>query len=91
VYAALTSKELRENKDVATFTENNISSADDALASLKPQKTITTALCTEKFPTISIILPLQSKLLNSLMVQCVDDSGMVKEMKQTIISDLSER
>jgi hypothetical protein len=34
VYVALTSKELRANKDVAILTENDISSADDALASL---------------------------------------------------------
>ncbi|KAL3881267.1 hypothetical protein ACJMK2_027723 [Sinanodonta woodiana] len=61
VYAALTSKEIRSvDKDVSTLSETDISNAEEVLECLKPLRTVTTVLCTEETPTISIILPLQN-------------------------------
>ncbi|KAL3877390.1 hypothetical protein ACJMK2_035102 [Sinanodonta woodiana] len=90
-YATLTSKEIRSvNKYVSTLSETDISNAELVLACFKPLRRVTTVLCTEETPSISIILPLQNQL-STLMAPSDHDLTSVRYMKATIVNDLSTR
>lgn len=54
-------------KDLKTLTDDEVAMAEDVVKCLRPLKTITTALCTESVPTISIILPLKDQLCNNFL------------------------
>ncbi|KAL3871015.1 hypothetical protein ACJMK2_039185 [Sinanodonta woodiana] len=54
IVATLLSKEIRQT-DLNTLSEDDVSNAEDILKVLKPMKTITTILCDEAAPTISMI------------------------------------
>ncbi|XP_041361015.1 E3 SUMO-protein ligase ZBED1-like [Gigantopelta aegis] len=91
-YAALVAKEIRSNvNDISTLSEADITIAEDIVSCLLPLKAITTVLCTEKMPTVSIILPLQRKLLTSVLVSTEMDSDVFKQMKKAMASDLESR
>ncbi|XP_041359517.1 zinc finger BED domain-containing protein 4-like [Gigantopelta aegis] len=92
IYAALVAKEIRSNvNDISTLSEADITIAEDIVSCLLPLKAITTVLCTEKMPTVSIILPLQRKLLTSVLVSTEMDSDVIKQMKKAMASDLESR
>lgn len=57
---------------------------------LKPLKTATTVMCDEKHPTVSVILPLQHMIENS-MSPSEDDSSTLASMKRAIQTNLSSR
>ncbi|XP_041350830.1 uncharacterized protein LOC121369822 [Gigantopelta aegis] len=91
IYAVLVAKEIRSNvNDISTLSEADITIAEDIVACLS-LKAITTVLYTEKMPTVSIILPLQKKLLTSVLVSKEMDSDVIKQMKNAMASDLDSR
>ncbi|KAK3091045.1 hypothetical protein FSP39_016751 [Pinctada imbricata] len=57
---------------------------------LKPMKTITTSLCTERIPTLSVIQPLQHSI-KMLMSPKDDDKPVIKALKSAILNDLGGR
>jgi hypothetical protein len=77
-------------KDINSFTDEDLAFAEDVMDCLKPLKTVTTSLCTESMPTVSIIMPIQNTLLRKMQVQGEDSSG-IKQMKNAIIQDLKNR
>ncbi len=62
VTAALLSPEVRKNeKEISTFTESDISNAEE----LKPVKVATCVMSDETHPTLSVIAPLHAQLLQA--------------------------
>ncbi|KAJ8300386.1 hypothetical protein KUTeg_021905 [Tegillarca granosa] len=57
---------------------------------LKPLKTVTTIMCDEKCPTISMIIPIKYRIIDNLCENPVD-SKLTKEVKQVIRDDLNKR
>ncbi|XP_077070815.1 uncharacterized protein LOC143722931 [Siphateles boraxobius] len=57
---------------------------------LSPVKTATTIMCEEEQPTVSVIAPLQAKLLKHFTVTA-EDSSVITEMKQIMATDLEHR
>lgn len=67
VYSALTEKTLKKNiRDIVTLSDDDEKVAEDVLQLLKPLKTVTTLLSTENAPSVSIILPLKTRILQSM-------------------------
>ncbi len=64
VLAVLMSKDVRKTEKDLWLSDTELSNAEDLVVILKPLKTITTVLCDEKHPTISLIYPLKEKILN---------------------------
>jgi hypothetical protein len=93
VFATLRSKELGREKDtdMKTFTDDDFSLSEEVVQLMKPLKDITTMMCTEKNPTLSIILPLHSKLVNQLLCPKTDDKPTIRDMKNAMRKDLKER
>jgi hypothetical protein len=57
---------------------------------LEPLRTITHILCTASSPTISLVLPFKTKILEAMAVKD-DDSRLIKDMKSAIANDLQKR
>ena len=92
IYAALTSKELRgKEKDLVTLSDRDVTCAEDLVTVLTPLKAATTALCEEKIPPISMILPLQHQLLNVIMKVKENDTALIKEVKKSVADDIRGR
>lgn len=91
IYAALMSQEVKKNvKDVVTLSDGDVSVMEEIIILLEPIKTITTLMCDEKFPTVSLIHPFKERLLQHLQVKD-SDSTIVKAVKTAISSDLQPR
>ncbi|XDV29349.1 hypothetical protein PO909_032486, partial [Leuciscus waleckii] len=90
VYSALTEKTLKKNKEISTLSDQDLKIAEDVLEVLKPLKTITTLMSTESTPSVSMILPLQTTVLNS-MAPNEEDSPTVREIKTAITENLKNR
>ncbi|XP_045074059.1 E3 SUMO-protein ligase ZBED1-like [Coregonus clupeaformis] len=89
IMATLMSKDLRKGvTDVGTLSD--IANMDDIVQLMGPVKMATTVMCEEDQPTLSVIAPLQAKLLKHLQ-PCEDDSTLVAEIKRVMASDLSTR
>jgi len=92
VYAALTAKELRgKDKSVATLAETDISNLEELQLILTPLRTATAALCEEKVPTLSIVLPLQHRLVHDILAGSAEDTEFVKSVKRAVSDDLEKR
>jgi hypothetical protein len=61
ISAALLNLKNKE-KDLPDLSDDDITNASLLLNILKPMKTITTLLCDEKSPTVSMILPLMERI-----------------------------
>ncbi|XP_039520337.1 E3 SUMO-protein ligase ZBED1-like [Pimephales promelas] len=92
VCASLLDKKLRKlsNDLQHTLKEINITVAEDMVKLLSPVKTATTIMCEEEQPTVSVIAPLQAKLLKHFTVTA-EDSSVITEMKQIMAKDLEHR
>ncbi len=91
VCASLLDKKLRKpSNDVHNLNENDITVAEDMVELLAPVKTATTIMCEEERPTVSVIAPLQAKLLEHFTVTA-KDSSVITEMKQAMAKDLEHR
>ena len=85
------SPEIRKNfKGIATLNEDDVSHAEEIVNIMKPLKTMTTVLCTEKEPTISLIFPMQSQIVQTFK-ESVTDSTVAKDIKAVIMKDIGSR
>ena len=92
MYAALMSKELRtRERDMSAFQEEEVTRVEELLSVLTPLKTATVALCEEKVPTVSIIVPLQFQLVNNAMQGVADDTPFITKVKAAVGNDLCNR
>ncbi|KAI4824513.1 hypothetical protein KUCAC02_013017 [Chaenocephalus aceratus] len=90
VYSALTEKALKKNKNINTLSDRDVTMAEEVIEVLKPLKTITTLMCTETTPSVSMILPLKTMLIKS-MGPNEKDCPTVKEVKAAIRGSLKDR
>ena len=92
VFASLKENGVNPTKgeELSTLSDEDIALAEHCTSCLEPLKTITTLLCTERMPTVSIIMPLQNQLQN-LMQPKEEDPQVIKEMKNIICTDLGKR
>ncbi len=66
ITAALLSPDVRKReKEISTFTESDISNAEEFIQALKPVKVATNVMSDEKNPTVSVIAPLHAQLLQA--------------------------
>ncbi|XP_046568649.1 E3 SUMO-protein ligase ZBED1-like [Haliotis rubra] len=83
--------DIRRNvKDLVTLNDDDITKIEKIIQVLKPLKTVTTLMCSQKNPTVSLIHPLKEMLLKQLQVK-PEDSDLVSELKSTISNDLQPR
>lgn len=85
IMATLMSKDLRKGVTEYTLSESDIANMDDIVQLMGPVKMATTVMCEEDQPTLSVIAPLQAKLLKHLQ-PCEDDSTLVAEIKRVMTS-----
>ncbi|KAK6183354.1 hypothetical protein SNE40_010854 [Patella caerulea] len=90
VFATIRSKELKV-KDYKSFSDEDLTLAEEVTHLLKPLKDVTVGLCSEKIPTVSLTMPLKHQLMNRVLVLSDDDSPTIQEMKQSLIEDLKNR
>ncbi|KAM8732866.1 E3 SUMO-protein ligase ZBED1-like [Acanthopagrus schlegelii] len=91
ISAALHSPEVRRNEaDLCSLKEGDITDAEDVVRALKPMKTATQVMSEEKSPTLSVIAPLHSLLVKE-MTSLPDDSSVAKDIKDAIKKNLSLR
>ena len=91
ISAALHSPEVRRNEsDLCSLKEGDITDAEDVVRALKPMKTATQVMSEEKSPTLSVIAPLHSLLVKE-MTSLPDDSRVAKDIKDAIKKNLSLR
>ncbi|XP_053376453.1 E3 SUMO-protein ligase ZBED1-like [Mercenaria mercenaria] len=92
VVAALLSGELaHKDKNMKFLQDDGITLATKVTECLKPLKQATTMLCSEKSPTVSIIIPLYNKLCNVYMNVSDNDLPAIASMKAAIADDLKGR
>ncbi|KAL2079766.1 hypothetical protein ACEWY4_025510 [Coilia grayii] len=91
ISATLLSPEVRRSeKDLCTLTEADITVAEDIVKALRPMKSATLVMSDEAHPTLSVIAPLHSQLLEE-MRHCSGDSNIVKYVKYAVHHDLNFR
>ena len=89
IYSALTEKTLRK-ENIITLSDDDVRVAEEVLQVLKPLKTVTSLLSTETSPSVSMILPLKTRILQS-MAPSVEDSTITQDVKAAIREDLKPR
>lgn len=90
VLATLLTKEVRKNYSDALPSDETLADMEMLVKILEPLKTVTTLLCAEGSPTVSMIIPLKSQLLHSLQI-LETDSPIIKALKKAIAADLEPR
>lgn len=91
ISAALLAPEIRkQEKDLSSLTEADITAAEAVALALKPMKKATLVISQEGTPTLSVIAPLRARLLEE-MHPAPSDPVMVKEMKSAVHQDLQKR
>ncbi|XP_041822861.1 E3 SUMO-protein ligase ZBED1-like [Melanotaenia boesemani] len=91
VTAALLSPDVRKKeKDISTFTESDISNAEEFIRALKPVKVATSVMSDENNPTVSVIAPLHAQLLQATQ-ETLGDPPFVRDLKEAVHQDLSKR
>lgn len=91
IYSALTGNTLKKNvKDIITLSDDDVRVAEEVLQVIKPLKTVTSLLSTETSPSVSMILPLKTRILQS-MAPSVEDSTITRDVKTAIREDLKPR
>ncbi|XP_051574115.1 E3 SUMO-protein ligase ZBED1 isoform X1 [Myxocyprinus asiaticus] len=88
VHSALTEKAIK-NKDIVSLTDKEMAVAEGVIEVLKPLRIIATII-TESTPSVSMILPLKTRILKS-MERDDGDSATVREMKAVITGNLQDR
>ena len=97
VMAVLMDKNIRKNlNDISTLSEQDINQIEQVLQILEPLKTVTTLLCDAKVPTVSLILPLKHRIVESLQERLdqAENINLVASLKGVITnikSDLMKR
>ncbi len=80
IFPTLMSKQLRKGKEVNTLTETDISDAEVIVKIMSPVKVVTTILCEEDQPTISMTALLKAKLKGHFAVS--DEDSAEEGIKQ---------
>lgn len=62
----VTESALKKNKDITTLSDQDVRTAEEVIEVLKPLKILTTLMSTESSPSVSMILPLKTTVLNSM-------------------------
>uniref|UniRef100_A0A3P8QZG9 BED-type domain-containing protein n=1 Tax=Astatotilapia calliptera TaxID=8154 RepID=A0A3P8QZG9_ASTCA len=88
ISAALLSPEVRRNdSNLCSLTEADITDGEDIVKALKPLKAATLVMSEEKSPTLSIIAPLHAQLLEK-MISVSHDSSLIKDLKTAVYDNL---
>ena len=66
------------------MSDDDVKVAEEVIQVLKPLKTITTLLSTATAPSVSMVLPLKTRILQS-MAPSEDDGTITKDVKAAII------
>lgn len=66
MYSALTESALKKNKDITTLSDQDVRTVEEVIEVLKPLKILTTLMSTESSPSVLMILPLKTTVLNSM-------------------------
>lgn len=91
IIATMICPEVRKSeKDLASFSDQEITQAEEAVEILAPIKKITTVMCDEKDPSISMLYPLKLRVLKFARPK-EGDSTMAKELKAAIHKDMVGR
>ncbi|XP_076135696.1 E3 SUMO-protein ligase ZBED1-like [Alosa pseudoharengus] len=90
IFATLMSRELRKGEDVSTLNENDLCNAEDMVKVMAPVKVITTVMCEDEQPTISMMAPLRAKLKKHFQAT-TEDTGLIREMKKVFLDDFEKR
>ncbi|XP_033754863.1 zinc finger BED domain-containing protein 1-like [Pecten maximus] len=91
ITATLMSGDVRKNiKDLDTLREEDITNLEDAVSILKDMKDITTVLCDEKQPTVSLIYPMKYKIFKSMELVGTE-SSLIRQLKVAIQQDMMSR
>ena len=72
------------------MSDDEVKVAEEVLQVLKPLKTVTTLLSTEAAPSVSMILPLKTRILQS-MAPSEEDRTITRDVKAAIREDLNPR
>ena len=79
-FATLMSRELRKGEEVNTLGEKDICNAEDIVQLMAPVKVVTTVLCEDEMPTLSMLAPLSAKL-KTHFDSMEEDTPLITEMK----------
>ncbi|XP_049447026.1 E3 SUMO-protein ligase ZBED1-like isoform X1 [Epinephelus fuscoguttatus] len=91
ISATLLSQDVRRNeKDLCTLTEEDVTIAEDLVRALKPVKEATLAMSEDKQPTLSVITPLLA-LLQEALTPSLEDSTVVRDLKAAAKNNLRTR
>ncbi|XP_076843678.1 E3 SUMO-protein ligase ZBED1-like [Brachyhypopomus gauderio] len=91
ISATLLSPEVRRNEsDLCTLSELDITVAEDVVKALGPLKTATLVMSEKKSPTLSVIAPLHAQLLAE-MNNVTHDSTVIKDLKTAAHNNLKSR
>lgn len=61
-FATQMSRELRKGEEVNTLNDKDLCNVEDTVKLMAPVKVVTTVLCEDEVPTVSMIGPLRAKL-----------------------------
>lgn len=91
VFATLLAPDIKKNAaDIITLSDDDNAYLNQLVELLAPMKEATTVMCEESIPTVSIISPLLSLILEGMSVKD-DDSKLIKDVKAAISSNLGGR
>ncbi|XP_029913137.1 zinc finger BED domain-containing protein 1-like [Myripristis murdjan] len=90
VFATLMSRELRKGEEVNSLNEKDICNAEDIVRLMAPVKVVTTILCEDEMPTVSMIAPLRAKLKKHFEA-ADEDTPLITEMKKAFKNDFEKR
>ena len=92
IFSALTDKALKKKniRDIVTLSDDDVKVAVEVLQMLKPLKMDATLSSTESAPSASMVLPLKTKILQS-MAPSEEDGTISREEKAAIKADLNPR
>lgn len=87
---AVRSRELRKGEEVNSVNERDIGNAEDIVKLMAPVKVVTTVMCEEEQPTISMIAPLRAKL-QKYFEATDEDTVLITDMKRAFKNDFDKR
>lgn len=90
ISAALVSRDLRRGEEINTLQDKDFCNVEDIVKLMAPVKLVTTSMCEDKRPTLSVISPVRAKLKKNFEASD-EDSVVIREMKQAFRNDLEKR
>ena len=91
IYATLLSKDIKKNaKDIITLSDSDVKLAEELVNVLKPLKTVTTIMCDEHAPTVSVIHPMREMLMRAFADKD-SDSHAIQDVKSAVLKDIRSR